>query len=245
MKFNIICADCPWPFSDPLSMTDTKRGAEANYNTMTMDDIKNLPIQNISADDSVLILWCPSSLLPQGLDIMKYWGFDFKQTNIWVKIKNNPLKFLTKNIFINLFQADSYKLSSIKKIISDSVFDFNNILSFGMGRLFRQTHEIALIGVKGKVYKFIVNKSQRSVHLFKALKHSKKPELMQDMLEKMFPNFENKLELFARRDRDGWVCLGNEASLSYKEDINISLKKLSVINDDFVFNYDNWKDIVI
>ena len=40
-------------------------------------------------------------------------------------------------------------------------------------------------------------------------KHSKKPECVYKMLEAMFPNT-NKLEMFARNERDGWDCWGNE-----------------------------------
>lgn len=42
-----------------------------------------------------------------------------------------------------------------------------------------------------------------------ATKHSKKPECAYQMLETMFPDT-NKLELFARNERDGWDCWGNE-----------------------------------
>ena len=40
-------------------------------------------------------------------------------------------------------------------------------------------------------------------------KHSKKPECAYLMLEDMFPNA-SKIELFARIERDGWDCFGNE-----------------------------------
>jgi N6-adenosine-specific RNA methylase IME4 len=78
-----------------------------------------------------------------------------------------------------------------------------------MGRLFRQTHEICLIGTRGKIYKQLANKSQRSVGFAENLRHSAKPEDLQDSLEIMFPKA-RKLELFARRIRPDWTCLGNE-----------------------------------
>src|SRR5690606_15124530 len=73
-------------------------------------------------------------------------------------------------------------------------------------------------------------KSQRSVHFGFNSKHSAKPEDLQDMLDKMFPNG-NKLEMFARRQRPGWWCIGNENLMTLNEDIAISLKKLSIINN--------------
>src|SRR5690606_3646350 len=106
-----------------------------------------------------------------------------------------------------------------------SSFSIENVRAFGMGRLFRQTHEILLVGVRGKIYKYLENKSQRSVHFFPATKHSVKRENLHRMLEKMFTN-SNKLDLFARRKVQGWLCLGNEIEETLGEDIRDSLIRL-------------------
>src|SRR5208283_3954306 len=92
-KFRVIVADCPWPFSDKLQMSDVKRGASANYDTMTISDIEALPVASYCHDEgAVLCLWVPSSLLQAGLDTMEAWGFKHKQTYIWVKTKIEPLQ---------------------------------------------------------------------------------------------------------------------------------------------------------
>jgi N6-adenosine-specific RNA methylase IME4 len=225
MKFSVIIADPPYRFKDELSMAKTKRGASANYDTLSIEDLKNLNVKEICEDDAILVLWVPSTLLSDGLDIMKAWGFRQTQTHIWVKTKQDPLKSIQREI-TKAFKAPKPGLVPfIKDILSK--FNANNLLAFGMGRLFRQTHELALIGVRGKIYNHLENKSQRSVHFFPATKHSVKPELLQDMLEKMFPKTEcNKLELFARRQKRGWYCLGNEVLMSKGEDIRKSLSKL-------------------
>jgi N6-adenosine-specific RNA methylase IME4 len=114
----------------------------------------------------------------------------------------------------------------IKKAIINTLgsFSVNSILAFGMGRLFRQTHEIALIGINNKkIYSLLENKSQRSVSLDLNLKHSKKPDHLQNSLELMFPTAE-KIEIFARREKEGWTCLGNEVCNG--EDIYDSIAKL-------------------
>ena len=117
------------------------------------------------------------------------------------------------------------KLVSIDDLLRRFVLE--DVLAFGMGRLFRQTHELVLIGVRGKVYSHLVNKSQRSVHFFPATKHSVKPDSLQDMLEKMFPGEEHhKIELFARRDKTGWTCVGNESPSTPGEDIRVSIDRL-------------------
>lgn len=232
-KFQVIVADPPWSFQDSLKMSDVARGALANYDTMTISDIKALPIKDFtSPDGAVLALWVPSSLLQEGLDVMKAWGFAHKQTYVWVKTKKETLSELRQTFNKQVKAAlkegnfETFQLPDIKSHLVKAIkhFSLTGTLSFGMGRLFRQTHEICLIGTSNnKVYKFLANKSQRSVSFAENLKHSAKPEHLQDSLEIMFPNTD-KLELFARRSRKDWTCLGNEVCNG--EDIKVSLSKL-------------------
>lgn len=226
MKFRVIIADCPWGFGDELSMSKTKRGASANYDTLSIEDLKNLPVKEVCEDDAVLVLWVPSTLLQEGLDVMKVWGFRQTQTHIWVKTKKTPLSSLQKDL-VNVFKAAPKTgfAQLVKNILSK--FSLDNLLAFGMGRLFRQTHELAIIGVRGKIYNHLENKSQRSVHFHPSTKHSVKPEALQDMLDLMFPKAKfSKLELFARRQKTGWICVGNEAPMSKGEDVKQSIEKL-------------------
>ena len=95
-KFNLIVADCPWSFGDTLQMSRTKRGASAQYNTLSDFDITNLNVESIAADDAVLALWVLSSKLQVGLDTMMSWGFEQTQTFIWVKTKK-AWKYIQRN----------------------------------------------------------------------------------------------------------------------------------------------------
>lgn len=229
-KFTVLVADPPWSFSDRLKMSDVARGADSNYNTMTISAIKEMRVSEIAEDGAILALWVPSSLLQEGLDVMKAWGFNHKQTYIWVKSKKEMFSDFTKWIKKNVLKSkqSSYDKATYTKSIDSIIGSVSNInltneLSFGMGRLFRQTHEICLIGINSnKVYTHLKNKSQRSVSFGENLRHSAKPEHLQDSLEHMFPD-SNKIELFARRVRPGWDCLGNEVCNG--EDINVSINK--------------------
>jgi len=228
-KFQVIVSDPPWSFTDSLTMSDVARGAAANYVTMTNEDILNLNVQAIADPDGcVLALWVPSSILQTGLDVMKAWGFEHKQTYVWVKVKKEPLVLLKKSIkkFMKVSSKQKLTMNDYLEGFQQCLrsFDIRDVLSFFMGRLFRQTHEICLIGLNNtKVYKQLANKSQRSVSFGQNLDHSAKPEYLQDSLEIMFPNSE-KFEMFARRIRSGWTCVGNEVCNG--EDIRDSLKKL-------------------
>lgn len=224
-KFRVIVADPPFKLDDELKMSDVKRGASSNYPVLDLEAIKNLEVKKLAAKDSLLVLWVPSAILQDGLDIMKNWGYSHKQTAIWVKTKKSPLKKIIKDF--NKWKKqnkNSHELTLEDFILN---FNLNDILGFNLGRMFRQTHEICLIGTKGKIYDKMKNRSQRSVHIHQSLnKHSQKPETLQDQLDIIFPKVK-KLELFARRDRKGWVCVGNESPSFWGEDIRDSIERIS------------------
>jgi N6-adenosine-specific RNA methylase IME4 len=100
-------------------------------------------------------------------------------------------------------------------------------LAFGMGRLFRASHEIALIATVGKVYGDMQDHSQRSVSMAPNDGHSIKPATLQDSLDLMYPGTDkNKLEMFARRNRVGWTCIGDAVT---GKDIKTSIEELKLI----------------
>lgn len=73
-KYNIIYADPPWSYK-VWSKKGQGRSAEQHYSTMTPEDIKSLPVREISADNSVLLLWVIYPYLKEGLEVMDSWGF--------------------------------------------------------------------------------------------------------------------------------------------------------------------------
>ena len=81
---------------------------------------------------------------------------------------------------------------------------------FGMGRTVRAEHEVCLIATKG--HPEVKTHSIRSTFEAENLQHSQKPELFYDIVEQLFDG--PYVELFARRQRVGWTCLGNELHIS-------------------------------
>ncbi len=79
--------------------------------------------------------------------------------------------------------------------------------AFGAGHYFRGAHELVLFGVRGRCP--ARSRSERTLFEAPVGEHSQKPELLQDMAERVSPG--PYLELFARRPREGWVVWGNEA----------------------------------
>lgn len=87
-KFRVIYADPAWSYNDKQD-TPNLGGASKHYQTMSLNEICNLPVKEISEKDSVLFLWVTSPLLEDGFEVIKTWGFKYKSSFIWDKIKHN------------------------------------------------------------------------------------------------------------------------------------------------------------
>lgn len=88
-RFGTILADPPWRFANRTGKIAPEYLSRSRYSTMTLDDIKRLPIEEIAADTAHLYLWIPNALLHQGLDVMRHWGFEYKTNIIWYKIRKD------------------------------------------------------------------------------------------------------------------------------------------------------------
>lgn len=87
-KFRVIYADPAWSYNDKQDTTQLG-GAAKHYDTMSTDAICKLPVKEITDTDAVLFLWVTSPLLEDGLKVIKEWGFKYKTSFIWDKVKHN------------------------------------------------------------------------------------------------------------------------------------------------------------
>lgn len=84
-KYNIIYADPPWSYR-AWSSKGKGRSAESHYPTMSIEDIKALPVSQLAAKDCILFLWITFPLLQEAWSIMEAWGFTYKTVAfVWVK----------------------------------------------------------------------------------------------------------------------------------------------------------------
>ena len=88
-KYQIIYADPPWSYRF-TSPTGSKRpnyanGASDYYETMTLEQIKALPVQEISDKNSALFLWATNPMMPEAFEVMEAWGFRYKTLLTWHK----------------------------------------------------------------------------------------------------------------------------------------------------------------
>lgn len=87
-KFRVIYSDPAWSYNDKQD-TPNLGGASKHYQTMSVNEICNLPVKEISEKDSVLFLWVTSPLLEDAFEVIKSWGFKYKSSFIWDKVKHN------------------------------------------------------------------------------------------------------------------------------------------------------------
>lgn len=75
-KYQIIYADPPWSYKD--KMKGHSFSLDHEYETQSLEWIKNLPVKNISEKDCALFLWVTSPLLDKAFEVIKSWGFKYK-----------------------------------------------------------------------------------------------------------------------------------------------------------------------
>lgn len=82
-KYNVIYADPPWRYRD----RKCNGACEHHYGTMTLEEIKNLPIKELCEKDCVLFLWTTYPMLKDAMELMEAWGFKYKTIAFqWIKL---------------------------------------------------------------------------------------------------------------------------------------------------------------
>lgn len=72
----------PWRYRD----RKCNGNAESHYETMTINEICQLPIKDIAADDCVLFIWATYPMLKEALQVIEAWGFKYKSIAFqWIK----------------------------------------------------------------------------------------------------------------------------------------------------------------
>src|SRR5260370_21120377 len=88
-RFGPTLADPPWQFANRTGKIAPEHRRLSRYGTMTLDEIAKLPISDFAEPTAHLYLWCQNALLPEGLAVMKAWGFNYKSNIVWHKIRKD------------------------------------------------------------------------------------------------------------------------------------------------------------
>jgi len=88
-KYRVIYADPPWKYSDAMFIDGYKVSAEMHYPPMTIDELCTLPVKEMAEDNAVLFLWVTSPILEEAFKVIHAWGFEYKTSFVWDKVKHN------------------------------------------------------------------------------------------------------------------------------------------------------------
>lgn len=184
-KYQIIYADPPWSYNArDGKKTKFGGGAMAHYSTMSVDDLKALPIKDISYDNCVLFIWVTFPKLKQGLEIIESWGFEYKTLGFsWHKENKNGSLF---------FGVGSYAKSNCEICL---------MATRGRVGIKKDMRYPEKVVVKSNCVSSAINS--------KRTKHSQKPIEIRDRIVELFGDLP-RIELFARERSLGWDAWGNE-----------------------------------
>ncbi len=88
-RFATVLADPPWRFQNRTGKMAPEHRRLNRYGTMDLPEIMDLPVADVLADTAHLYLWVPNALLPDGLEVMRAWGFNYKSNLIWHKVRKD------------------------------------------------------------------------------------------------------------------------------------------------------------
>lgn len=83
--FKTILADPPWRFANRTGKVAPEHRRLDRYSTMSLEEICELPVGDVTADSAHLYLWVPNALLPEGIKVMEAWGFRYVSNVVWAK----------------------------------------------------------------------------------------------------------------------------------------------------------------
>lgn len=208
MKYGVILADPPWRFTTfsakgrgrcpdgPVSEKAARNLSRQNrperhYPTMTIDEIKVLPVLDYAAKDCVLFMWAVDPMLPEAIALGETWGFKFKTIAfVWAKERRVTSK-------------------------RGAAFDEADHKRFPMGTGYwtRANPELCLLFTRGKPKR--VSAAVRKLLIAPRREHSRKPDEQYTRIEALVGG--PYLEMFARQTWPGWDSWGNETEKFERE----------------------------
>lgn len=88
-KFHTVLADPPWRFTNRTGKMAPEHRRLNRYHTMELAEIKDLPVSDVINEPAHLYLWVPNALLPEGIEVLRAWGFEYKSNIVWHKIRKD------------------------------------------------------------------------------------------------------------------------------------------------------------
>jgi N6-adenosine-specific RNA methylase IME4 len=176
-----IGADPQWKFLT-RSAEGEGRSANIHYKTEEVDKIKDMPVNELLADDGAFLMWTVDWCPQDALDLLAHWGLKHVTTAYtWVK---------------TLASGDQV----------DPVLASSKNFHMGQGYWTRANPEVCWLATKGNPVR--LHADVRQLIIAPVMEHSRKPDEWLDRTERLVGG--PYLELNARRPRKGWTSWGDE-----------------------------------
>src|SRR5581483_10828759 len=88
-RFATILADPPWRFQNSTGKVAPEHRRLSRYGTLSLREIEELPVAELTQEPAHLYLWVPNALLAEGLTVMSAWGFTYKSNIVWHKVRKD------------------------------------------------------------------------------------------------------------------------------------------------------------
>lgn len=197
--YRVIHADPAWQFKD--KNTNGNRGAGCKYQTMSLQQMAALPVRQIAAPDSVLLMWHVPAMPAEALQLASAWGFTVKTMKAftWVKLNKRFAEHLRRGL-VDVSALDETEL--LQLMLSAT--------KMGLGHHTRGNSEDCLIATRGRG---LPRQScgVRQLIISPAREHSRKPDEARQRIEQLYGDVP-RIELFARESAPGWASWGNEST---------------------------------
>lgn len=190
-RYSVILADCPWQFESYSGGGVPQRAAAQHYQTLSLDRLELLPVAKLAAPDCALFMWGISSHLPQVLELMDAWGFNFSgKAFAWAKTTKNELD---KSID-RCQRGEHWGTAELDH------------WHMGQGYVTRRNTEDCWLATRGAPK--VLDHGVRELLVSPVREHSRKPAEQYERIERLFAG--PYCELFGRAERPGWASWGDQ-----------------------------------
>jgi N6-adenosine-specific RNA methylase IME4 len=88
-SFRTILADPPWQFNNRTGKVAPEHKRLNRYETLPTSEIADLPVGHLADSTAHCYLWVPNALLPDGILVLRSWGFEYKSNLVWYKVRRD------------------------------------------------------------------------------------------------------------------------------------------------------------
>lgn len=212
-RARVVIADPDWAYQ---AWTRANRGSpDDHYETSPIDEIKALPVASWCDDQAVLALWGTFPKLPQAVEVMQAWGFEHVTAFPWIKTTKDLSKIRT---VMGFWVRGAAEFVAIGR--RSAVSGARGAMKLKKGFVGTVRAGGIEAGLKSMTPVGLLTDDSEDppgTHFYAPITgHSRKPLALHEWLEQRYDG--PYLELFARTERPGWTCWGDELGVKLTPD---------------------------